>query len=126
MLAQCDIIAFIATVQPEEAKVFYSQVLELPLIEDTPFALVFDAHGTMLRIQKVETFTKAEYTALGWHVGDIDEAVEMLGKRGIRFDRYPGLPQDEQGIWTTPDGHKIAWFSDPDGNSLSLTELLQD
>jgi catechol 2,3-dioxygenase-like lactoylglutathione lyase family enzyme len=126
MLGDCDIIAFIATAQPEEARVFYSQVLELPLTEDTPFALVFDAHGTMLRIQKVKTLTKAGYTALGWHVGDIEEAVGMLGKRGIRFDRYPGLPQDEQGIWTTPDGNKIAWFSDPDGNTLSLTELRQD
>ncbi len=123
MLAHCDIIAFIATAQPEQAKVFYSQVLELRLIEDTPFALVFDAHGTMLRIQKVKTLTKAGYTVLGWHVGDIDEAVEVLRKLGILFDRYPGIPQDEQGIWTTPDGNKIAWFSDPDGNTLSLTEI---
>lgn len=123
MLAGCDIVAFIATAHPEQAKVFYSELLGLPLMEDTPFALVFDANGTMLRIQKVETLTEVGYTALGWHVGAIDEAVEMLRKRGILFDRYPGLPQDEQGIWTTPDGNKIAWFSDPDGNTLSLTEI---
>jgi catechol 2,3-dioxygenase-like lactoylglutathione lyase family enzyme len=126
MLAHCDIIAFIATAQPEQAKVFYGEVLGLRLMEDTPFALVFDAKGTMLRIQKVETLTKAGYTALGWHVGDIQEAVEMLLKRGILFDRYPGLPQDEQGIWTTPEGNKIAWFTDPDGNTLSLTEIRRD
>ena len=126
MLAHCDIIAFIATAQSEQAKVFYSQVLELPLLEETPFALVFNAHGTMLRIQKVETLTKAGYTALGWHVGDLDEAVEVLRRRGILFERYAGLPQDEQGIWTTPEGNKIAWFSDPDGNTLSLTEIRRD
>jgi len=126
MLARCDIIAFIATAHPEQAKVFYSEVLGLPLIEDTPFALVFDANGTMLRIQKVETLTPAGYTALGWQVGDIHEAVGVLLKRGIPFDRYPGLPQDEQGIWTTPDGNKIAWFTDPDGNTLSLSEIRRD
>jgi catechol 2,3-dioxygenase-like lactoylglutathione lyase family enzyme len=105
---------------------FYSEVLGLRLMEDTPFALVFDAHGTMLRIQKVETLSPARYTTLGWHVGDIQEAVELLRKRGIVYARYPGLPQDEQGIWTTPAGSKIAWFTDPDGNLLSLTEIRQN
>ena len=124
MLAHCDIIAFIATTQPEQARVFYSEVLGLRLMEDTPFALVFDANGTMLRIQKVQTLTPAGHTVLGWHVIDVHETVEVLLKRGITFDRYPGLPQDEQGIWTTPDGNKIAWFTDPDGNTLSLTEIL--
>ena len=123
MLAHRDIIAFIATTQPEQARVFYSEVLGLRLVEDTPFALVFDAHGTMLRIQKVQILTPARHTVLGWHVVDVHEAVEILLKRGIIFDRYPGLPQDERGIWTTPDGNKIAWFTDPDGNTLSLTEI---
>lgn len=123
MLAHCDIIAFIATTQPEQAKVFYSEGLGLRLMEDTPFALVFDANGTMLRVQKVQTLTPAGHTVLGWLVVDVHEAVELLLKRGIIFDRYAGLPQDEQGIWTTPDGNKIAWFSDPDGNTLSLTEI---
>ncbi len=126
MLAHCDIIAFIAMTHAEQARVFYSEVLGLRLQEDTPFALVFDANGTMLRIQKAETFTKAGYTALGWHVDDIYEAVERLRKRGILFDRYPGLPQDDQGIWTTAEGNKIAWFTDPDGNTLSLTEIRRD
>ena len=123
MLAHCDVIAFIATAHTEEARVFYSEVLGLRLLEDTSFALVFDANGTMPRIQKVEMLTTAGYTVLGWQVGDIHEAVEKLRTRGIPFDRYPGLPQDEHGIWTTAQGHKIAWFSDPDGNTLSLTEI---
>lgn len=123
MLAHFDLIAFIATVRSDQAKPFYGEVLGLRLVEDSPFALVYDAHGTMLRVQKVETFHKAEYTVLGWRVDDILEAVEMLRKRGIRFEHYLGLPQDEQGIWTTPDGNNIAWFTDPDGNTLSLTEI---
>ena len=126
MLAHCDVIAFIATAHAEETRVFYSEVLGLRLMQDTPFALVFDANGTMLRIQKVEMLTTAGYTVLGWQVGDIHEAVERLRKRGILFDRYPGLLQDEQGIWTTAEGNKIAWFSDPDGNTLSLTEIRRD
>ena len=123
MLASSDIIAFIATTQPEQARAFYSEMLGLRLMEETPFALVFDANGTMLRVQKVEALTPAGHTVLGWQVGDVHEAVEMLQKRGIIFNRYSGLPQDEQGIWTTPDGNKIAWFTDPDGNTLSLTEI---
>ena len=124
MLTSSDIIAFVATTQPEKARVFYSEVLGLRLVEDTPYALVFDANGTMLRIQKVQMLTTAGHTVLGWHVADMHEAVEVLQKRGVTFERYPGLPQDEQGIWTTPDGNKIAWFTDPDGNTLSLTEIL--
>jgi|SRR5215472_11543216 len=123
MLARCDVIAFIATTQPEQARVFYSKVLGLPLIEDTPYALVFDANGTMLRVQKVQTLIPAGHTVLGWHVADIHAEVELLLKRGIIFARYQGLPQDDQGIWTTLDGNKIVWFSDPDGNTLSLTEF---
>jgi catechol 2,3-dioxygenase-like lactoylglutathione lyase family enzyme len=123
MFAHFDLIAFIATAQPEQARVFYGEVLGLRLMEDNQFSLVFDANGTMLRIQKVEKLIKTGYTALGWRVEDIHEAVELLLKRGVHFDRYPGVPQDEHGIWTTPDGNKIAWFTDPDGNILSLTEI---
>ncbi len=123
MLVYCDIIAFIATTQPERARGFYSEKLGLRLVEDTPYALVYDANGTMLRIQKVQALTPAGYTVLGWHVDDIHETVEILLKQGVIFNSYPGLPQDEQGIWTTPDGNKIAWFGDPDGNTLSLTEI---
>ena len=126
MLAQWALIAFIATTQPEQAKVFYCEVLGLRLMEDTPFALVFDAHGTMLRVQKVQTFTPSGHTVLGWRVGDVHKMVERLLQRGIVFERYPGLPQDEQGIWTTPDGNQIAWFTDPDGNTVSLTEFRYD
>jgi catechol 2,3-dioxygenase-like lactoylglutathione lyase family enzyme len=92
-------------------------------MEETPYALVFDANGTTLRIQKVQALSPAGHTVLGWRVEDVHETVGFLLKQGISFERYPGLSQDEEGIWTTPDGNKIAWFTDPDGNILSVTEL---
>ena len=126
MLAQSSIIAFIATTRPQQAKAFYSEVLGLQLKEDSPFVLVYAANGTMLRIQKVEKLPVTGYTALGWKVSDIQETVEWLQNRGIRFNHYPGLQQDEIGIWVAPGGDKVAWFNDPDGNILSLIEFRSD
>ena len=126
MLAHEHSIAFIATTRPEQARVFYSAVLGLRLIEDTPSALVFDANGTMLRIQKVQTLTSGGHTVLGWQVVDVSETGGILLKQSIIFERYPGLAQDEQGIRTTPDSNTIGWFTDPDGNTVSLTELRHD
>ena len=101
---------------------FYRDVLGLALIEDSAFAIVFDANGTMLRIQKVSEHAPAKHTALGWRVDDIRQKIDALSKKGIRFERYDRLPQDDRGIWRTPDGADIAWFRDPDGNTLSLTQ----
>ena len=116
-------MTFVATAKPLEARAFYEGVLGLTFIEDSPFALVFDLHGTMLRIQKVSHVVSTTYTALGWQVSDIHEAVQMLTKAGVVFERYEGMPQDELGIWATPDGSAVAWFKDPDGNTLSLAQL---
>jgi hypothetical protein len=99
--------------------------LGLSLIDDSPFALVFDAQGTMLRIQKVQDFSPAEYTVLGLEVSDLGAAVKQLSAAGVRFERYDGLKQDKSGIWTSPDGAAVAWFKDPDGNTLSLTRFCQ-
>ena len=123
MLDEHEVIAFVATRQPEQAKTFYSEVLGLRLVADTPFALVFDARGTMLRISKLQDLIPAPYTVLGWKVADIRAVMEGLTNRGVTFERYKGLPQDELGVWTTPDGHQVAWFKDPDGNTLSLTQF---
>jgi catechol 2,3-dioxygenase-like lactoylglutathione lyase family enzyme len=123
MLNSHDIIAFVATVRPDDAKAFYGEILGLRLVEDSPFALVFDGAGTMLRVQKVQELVPARHTALGWSVADIRAEVAALVARGVVFDRYPGLDQDEQGVWTSPAGGRIAWFRDPDGNVLSLTEF---
>ena len=123
MLSSCDIIAFVATTDPERAREFYAGVLGLRLVDDQPAALVFDAHGTMLRIAKVQTFTPARHTVLGWVVANVAGVIDGLAGAGVTFERFAGLQQDERGIWTSPDGAKIAWFKDPNGNILSLTEF---
>jgi predicted enzyme related to lactoylglutathione lyase len=122
MLNSADIVCFAATTKPEAAKKFYEQVLELTLIEDSPFALAFDANGTMLRIQKVQEHTPAKHTTLGWKVTDIRAHIDALARKGVRFERYERLSQDPSGIWESPSGALVAWFLDPDGNGLSLTE----
>jgi catechol 2,3-dioxygenase-like lactoylglutathione lyase family enzyme len=122
MLSNAEIICFTATKNPGAAKEFYQSVLGLPLIEDSPFALVFDANGTMLRIQKVQEHTPARHTSLGWKVGDIRAVIDALVSKGVSFVRYERLPQDEKGIWESPAGALVAWFLDLDGNTLSLTE----
>ena len=117
------IISFVATEEPAEAREFYEKTLGLKFVSDDPFAIVFDVGGTMLRVQKVEELVPAGYTVLGWEVADIRAEIKKLSKRGVRFERFGGLPQDELGVWTSPAGGKIAWFKDPDGNILSLTQF---
>ena len=98
---------------------------ELPLIADERFALVFDAHGTMLRIAKMNDFSARPGTVVGWRVEDVRAMVVALTIMGVTFERYPGMPQDEWGVMTFPERSKVAWFKDPDGNTLSLTEFPQ-
>jgi catechol 2,3-dioxygenase-like lactoylglutathione lyase family enzyme len=124
ILASAPLIAFLATADAARARTFYTVTLGLRLVEDSPFALVFDVMGTMLRIQKVAALTPHPFTVLGWQVDDVAAAVRELAGRGVTFNRYDGLDQDGVGIWTSPAGARIAWFSDPDGNVLSLTELV--
>jgi catechol 2,3-dioxygenase-like lactoylglutathione lyase family enzyme len=115
-------ILFLATADPVRARAFYEDTLGLRLLADEPFALVFDAGGTMLRIQRVEKVIVAPYTVLGWSVANLRQVMATLRSRGIAFNRYDGLRQDDLGIWVSPSGAKVAWFHDPDGNVLSLTE----
>ncbi len=123
MLTNPAFIGFAITAQPEAAKAFYGDVLGLRLIEENDFALVFDAHGAPLRLQKLDEAPPPAATTLGWQVSDIAGAVLGLITRGVAFERFGGLDQDDLGIWTTPDGSRVAWFRDPDGNRLSLTEF---
>lgn len=125
MLSEQQLVAFVATADPARARAFYEGVLGLTLVEDAPFALVFDANGTRLRVAKVGQVTPATYTVLGWTVPDIVAQVTELGARGVSFERYSGIAQDARGIWSTDDGDRVAWFRDPDGNVLSLTEIAQ-
>jgi len=117
------LIAFVATKNAAVARKFYTETLGLKFVSDDPFATVFDVNGTMLRVQKVNELTPARHTALGWAVPDIAARVKELTEAGIHFERFVGLPQDKLGIWTSPSGAKIAWFKDPDGNILSLTQF---
>jgi len=123
MLGSHKIIAFVATRDALRAKVFYRDTLGLRLVSEEPFALVFDAQGTMLRVSIVQQLAPAKHTVLGWDVPDIMAAAQDLQKAGVRFERYEVLPQDELGIWTAPGGARVAWFKDPEGNVLSITEF---
>jgi len=123
MLKSRPIVAFVATTDPNRAKAFYAKTLGLRLVSEDGFALAFDAGGTMLRVAIVKTLQPAGYTVLGWIVPDIAKTVRDLVKRGVRFQRYEGMPQDDLGIWSSPGGARVAWFTDPAGNTLSLTEL---
>jgi catechol 2,3-dioxygenase-like lactoylglutathione lyase family enzyme len=122
MLHSTSLIAFVATAQAKTARHFYESVLGLTLVEDSPFALVFDSNGTVLRVQKVEQVTPAPYTVLGWRVTDIEASVRSLRSKGAVLQLYEGLSQDALGIWKSPSGARVAWFRDPDGNTLSVTE----
>jgi len=123
MLGSSRVVAFVATAAPARAKAFYANTLGLSLVSEDSFALVFDAGGTMLRVSIVQEVRPAGYTVLGWMVPDIGVAVRDLAQRGVRFQRHDGLEQDAQGIWTAPGGARVAWFHDPDGNILSLTQF---
>ena len=123
MLTSYPIIAFVATTNPRRAKRFYAETLGLRLVSEDPFALTFEAGGTSLRVATVPALQPAGYTVLGWSVPDIARAVRDLRGRRVRFQRYDGMGQDRLGVWTSPSGAKVAWFKDPDGNTLSVTEL---
>jgi catechol 2,3-dioxygenase-like lactoylglutathione lyase family enzyme len=123
MLKSLPIVAFAATVNPERSRKFYGKTLGLRLLSEDGFALAFDAGGTMLRVQIVPELRPAGYTVLGWSVPDIRRELTALTRRGVAFRRYEGMGQDELGIWSAPSGAKVAWFEDPDGNTLSLTQF---
>jgi catechol 2,3-dioxygenase-like lactoylglutathione lyase family enzyme len=116
------IVAFAATRNADKAKAFYSDKLGLQFVSDDGFALVFDINGTMLRIARVKEFKPFPFTVLGWEVEAIEKTVADLSKKGVVFEQFQGLTQDKQGIWAAPGGAKVAWFKDPDGNVLSVSQ----
>ncbi len=122
MLGSCDVIAFIPTVQPDRAREFYERVLGLRFVSSDEYAMMFDGHGVRIRIARVREFAPYPFTILGWLVPDIAASVRDLMNRGISFERYGFLAQDNLGICTFPSGGRVAWFKDPDGNTLSLTQ----
>jgi len=125
ILGGSDVIAFAPTTDAERARAFYEGVLGLRLVADEkPFALVFDAHGIMLRVTAVRELKPQQFTILGWRAADIEATIDRLAGAGVEFQRYKGMNDtDPRGIWNSPNGGRIAWFKDPDGNVLSLTQF---
>ena len=123
MLESQKLVAFVATRDPVRAKKFYRDILGLQLVSEDEFALVFNAAGTMLRVTYVPEVAAAKYTVLGWHVPDIVWTAKQLQNKGIPLEHYPGMQQDDLGIWNSPSGARVAWFKDPDGNTLSITQF---
>ncbi len=122
MLDDARVTAFLATTDAARATRFYGATLGLRRVSEDGFALVFDANGVELRLQKVAAFTAQPFTALGWQVDRIAAVVAELVVAGVAFERFPGLAQDAAGIWDAPSGARVAWFRDPDGNLLSIAE----
>src|SRR3954454_17074072 len=122
MLGATNIMAFLPTTDFDKARAFYEGVLGLRFLNDDGFAMVMDANGIMLRIAKVPDFKPLPFTILGWQVSDIASTVAAMQSRGVQFERFGFMPQDEAGIWTAPSGDRVAWFKDPDGNTLSVSQ----
>ena len=122
MLRACDLIGIVPTLDKDKAKAFYCEVLGLEFVEDDGFAVVIRLKHGMLRIVKMPEFKPYPFTLLGWETAAIEDEVTALAAAGVVFERYGFFEQDALGIWTAPNGNKVAWFKDPDGNTLSVSQ----
>jgi catechol 2,3-dioxygenase-like lactoylglutathione lyase family enzyme len=122
MLASGKLVGFVPTKDSKRAREFYEGKLGFQFVSDDQFALVMQAGDSMIRIAKAKDFKPAQYTVMGWEVADVEAMVKWLNGRGVTFEKYPFVEDRELGIWTTPNGDKVAWFKDPDGNVLSLSQ----
>ena len=122
MLESLNLIAFLTTSRPAESREFYQEKLGLLFMGEDASFLIFDSNGTVLRIQKAKSFIPSSQTAVGWEVSDLVHQVQELIRTGVPMVRRNGIEQDDLGIWTAPDGTMIAWFQDPDGNVLTVSE----
>jgi catechol 2,3-dioxygenase-like lactoylglutathione lyase family enzyme len=122
MLAASKMMGFVPTKDSVKARSFYEGVLGFQFVSDDGFALVMRAGDSLIRIAEAQDFTPARYTVLGWQVSNIEEIVAWLQKRGVTFEKYPFVQDQELGIWAAPNGDKVAWFKDPDGNVLSVSQ----
>ena len=122
MLASAKMMGFIPTKDYDKARAFYEGKLGFEFVSLDQYALVVKVGGHMIRIVKIPNFTPLQGTTLGWEVSDIQSAATWLRDRGVPTEKYPFAQDRELGIWTTPNGDKVAWFKDPDGNILSVSE----
>ena len=125
MLGSTPLVAFVPITDPQKARAFYEGVLGLKFVKDDGFALVLDANGIMIRAAKMKEFAPAQFTILGCQVSDIENVVRGLAEKGVHFEVFGFLKQDDLGIWTSPTGARVAWFKDPDGNTLSVSQHVQ-
>ncbi len=121
MLFQGQTMAFVPARDLDRAEAFYVGRLGLTRVSRDEFALAVNA-DVPIRITRVAELAPQPFTVLGWQVADIDAVVARLAQAGVEFRRYPGMDQDAAGIWRAPSGARVAWFEDPDGNVLSLSE----
>jgi catechol 2,3-dioxygenase-like lactoylglutathione lyase family enzyme len=122
-LESAQLVAFAGATDLGRARDFYQGVLGLPLDHEDGFACVFRVGEMRLRVTRVDEVARAPYTVLGWTVPDIDATIRELSARGVEFERYEGMSQDELGAWSAPSGARVAWFRDPDGNTLSIQQM---
>jgi len=122
MLSSEKLVAFVPTKDQKQARAFYEGVLGLTFVSEDTFALVLDANGTKIRVANAPEFKPAQFTILGWMVSDIETTITELQTKGIVFEKFGLKDQDERGIWSAPGGDKVAWFKDPDGNILSVSQ----
>ena len=116
-------VGFAPCTDLEVARVFYRDVLGLEELEESAYAVVLRSGSGTVRVTLVESFSPQPFTVLGWLVDDIAAEMSALAGRGVAPVVYDGMGQDERGIWTSPGGGRIAWFTDPDGNTVSLTQF---
>ena len=122
MITPGSLIGFVPITDGDRARAFYADVLGLHFVQDDGFAVVLRSGGNMIRLVRMPAVTPAQFTILGWEAAAIEDEVRALAARGVPFLRYSFFEQDELGIWTAPNGNKVAWFTDPDGNVLSLSQ----
>jgi catechol 2,3-dioxygenase-like lactoylglutathione lyase family enzyme len=122
MLGSATMTALVGTKKADAAKAFYQDVLGLKFVNDDGYALVFEGKNARVRVSRVPAVVPAQYAVLAFTVDDIERAVDGLAAKGLAFQRYPFFVQDAKGIWTAPDGTKVAWFHDPDLNLLSIVQ----
>jgi catechol 2,3-dioxygenase-like lactoylglutathione lyase family enzyme len=122
VLASAKMVGFVPTKDYEQARAFYEGKLGFDFVNLDQYALVMRVGGHMIRIAKVPNFTPLQATILGWEVSDISAVATWLQGRGVVLEKFPFAQDRELGIWTAPNGDKVAWFKDPDGNILSVSQ----
>lgn len=122
VLADRPFVAFLLVADPDRARAFYCDLLGLTLVHQDPYAVVVDAGGTPLRLAVVASVPEPVGTDAGWLVDDVAATARALAAAGVALERFPGMDQDDDGVWRSSDGSAVAWFRDPDGNRLSVSE----